>query len=274
MKAPEIRTEAVEVWDGRAKIGVQIAGSGPPIVYLHPAAGLAWDPFLFRLAEHRTVYAPEFLGTSSIDRQAIHAIDGVWDAVLVYEEALRKLGLERPTIIGQSFGGMLAAEIASTFPSLVSKLVLLDPAGLWRDDAPVFNWMTSLPAELMGRLFHDPTCAGAQAMFTPPADPNHAIAGQAAFVWAIGCTGKILWPVPDKGLARRLHRVTAPTLIVWGENDALVPSVYAEEFAKRIAGSRVAMISNCGHIPQVEKTDETWAHVAPFLGLEAAGKKR
>ncbi|MGH7803411.1 MAG: alpha/beta fold hydrolase, partial [Candidatus Binatia bacterium] len=162
----------MEVWNGRAKIGVEIAGSGPPIVYLHPAAGLAWDPFLFRLAAHRTVVAPAFFGTSTIDRQAIYAIDDVWDTVLAYEEAFQKLGLERPAMIGQSFGGMLAAEIAATFPALVSKLVLLDPAGLWRDDAPVFNWMTSLPAELMGRLFHDPTCAGAQAMFTPPEDPN------------------------------------------------------------------------------------------------------
>ena len=267
MKAPEIRTEAVEVWNGRAKLGVQIAGSGPPIVYLHPAAGLAWDPFLFRLAEKRTVYAPEFFGTSTVDRQAIYQIDDVWDAVLAYEEAFGKLGLERPTIIGQSFGGMLASEIASTFPSLVSKLVLLDPAGLWREDAPVFNWMTALPHELMGRLFHDPSCPGAQAMFTPPSDPDLAIAGQAAFVWAVGCTGKILWPVPDKGLQKRLHRVTAPTLIVWGENDALIPSAYAEEFRKRIKGSTVAIIPSCGHIPQVEKTDETWAHVAPFLGL-------
>ena len=267
MKTAEVRTEAVEVWDGRARVAVQIAGSGPPIVYLHPAAGLAWDPFLFRLAHYRRVYAPEFPGTNNIDRQAIHAIDGVWDAVLVYEEVLRGLGLERPAVIGQSFGGMLAAELASTFPTLASKLVLLDPVGLWRDDAPVFNWMTSLPAELMGRLFHDPGCAGARAMFTPPNDPNQAIAGQAAFVWALGCTGKLLWPVPDKGLSRRLHRVSAPTLIVWGENDALVPSVYAEEFHKRIAGSKVAIIPACGHIPQVEKTDETWAEVAPFLGL-------
>ncbi|MGH7805172.1 MAG: alpha/beta fold hydrolase, partial [Candidatus Binatia bacterium] len=73
--------------------------------------------------------------------------------------------------------------------------------------------------------------------------------------------------VPDKGLHKRLHRVKAPTLIVWGENDALVPAAYAEEFRQRIQGSKVAIIPSCGHIPQLEKTEETWAHVAPFLGL-------
>ena len=267
MKAPEIRTESVEVWGGRLKLQVQVAGSGPPLVCFHPAAGLAWDPFLFRLAERRTVYAPEFPGTSASDRQAIHAVDDLWDVVLSHEEAFRALGLERPEAVGQSFGGMIGAELASTFPAIFSKLVLLDAAGLWREDAPIWNWMTAAPQELGARLFHDPTCAGAQALFTPPADPEQAIKAQAAFVWAIGCTGKLLWGIPDRGLHKRLHRIETPTLIVWGKNDRLIPSVYAEEFAKRIRGSRVEIIESCGHIPQIEKPEETWSIISKFLGL-------
>ena len=267
MKNPEIRTESATVWGGRLKLDVQVAGTGPALVYLHPAAGLAWDPFLFRLAEHRTVYAPEFPGTSAADRQAIHAVDDLWDLVLCYEEALGTLGLVGSAVIGQSFGGMLAAELAAGFPALFSRVVLLAPAGLWRDDAPVWNWMTANPAELPGRLFHDPTCAGAKAMLTPPADPNLAIAGQAAFIWALGCTGKFIWPIPEKGLHKRLHRVEAPTLVVWGENDALIPSVHAHDFGRQIAGSRVEIISQCGHIPQAEQPEKTWALVSSFLGL-------
>jgi pimeloyl-ACP methyl ester carboxylesterase len=267
VKVPEIKNQSVSVWGGRLKLNVQVAGNGPALVYLHPAAGLAWDPFLFRLAEHRTIYAPEFPGTSVSDRNAIHDIDDLWDVVLAYDEALGSLGLKRPEAIGQSFGGMLASELASTFPEIFSKLVLLDPAGLWKEDAPIFNWMAAPPQELFGRLFHDPACAGAQAMMTPPADPDQAIAMQAGFVWALGCTGKFLWPIPDRGLHKRLHRVKAPTLVVWGENDRLIPSAYAEEFGKRIKGSKVEIVKNCGHIPQVEKTDETYGIVSKFLGL-------
>jgi pimeloyl-ACP methyl ester carboxylesterase len=267
VKAPEIRSETVTVWGGRLKLGVQVAGTGPAVVYLHPAAGLAWDPFLARLAERRTVYAPEFPGTSAADRQAVHAVEDVWDVVLCYEEALRALGLDRPAVLGQSFGGMLAAELAATFPKIFSRLVLLDPIGIWREDAPIWNWMTAPPAELPARLFHDPSCPGAQAMFTPPPDPDRAIAAQAGLVWALGCTGKFIWPIPDRGLAKRLHRVEAPTLVVWGENDRLIPAVYAEEFATRIRGSQVELIPGSGHVPQLEQPEKTWAAVSAFLGV-------
>ena len=84
-------------------------------------------------------------------------------------------------------------------------------------------------------------------------------------VWAIGCTSKFVWPVPDKGLAKRLHRIEVPTLVVWGKQDALISSVYAAEFRRRIAGSRVEVIDQCGHIPQMEQLDQTLALVRDFL---------
>ena len=268
MSAP--RTESVRVWGERLSLDFEIVGEGPALVYLHPASGLVWDPFLARLAEHRTVYAPLFPGTSARDRRAIHAVDDLWDLVLVYEEALRLLGLSGVDLVGTSFGGMIAAELAAAYPAVASRLVLLAPLGLWRDDAPVWNWMTSPPAELPARLFHDPAGPAAQAVFTPPTDPDSAIAAQAAFVWALGCTGKFVWPIPEKGLAKRLHRVSAPTLVLWGENDRLVPVVYAEELGRRIRGSRIHVVPECGHLPQLERTDATWAAVAAFLGLPAS----
>jgi len=111
----------------------------------------------------------------------------------------------------------------------------------------------------------DPACAGARAMFTPPADPELAIKAGASIVWALGCTGKFFWPIADHGLARRLFRVAAPTLIVWGREDALVPVSYAEAFARAIRGSRVRIIEGCGHVPQVERPGETFDAVAAFL---------
>ncbi len=102
-------------------------------------------------------------------------------------------------------------------------------------------------------------------MLALPDDPDKAVAAQAALIWALGCTGKFVWPIPERGLHKRLHRISVPTLIVWGENDRLNPVVYAQEFGQAIAGSRVETIANCGHIPQVEQTDITLKLVNDFL---------
>jgi pimeloyl-ACP methyl ester carboxylesterase len=265
-ETPAISEESVEVWNGRIAIRVKVAGAGTPLLYLHPAAGLAWDPFLSHLAQRYTVYAPEFPGTSVGDPHAIHHIDALGDVVLAYEELVRKLGLDKPVVIGQSFGGMLAAELTSTFPDLASALVLLDPIGLWQDAHPIANWISTPADKLPELLFHDPVGPAAQAALALPEDPEQQVAAIAGLVWALGCTGKFAWPIPDRGLRGRLHRISARTLIVWGRNDKLAHVSYAGEFADAITGSKVAIFDDCGHIPQVEKYDLTVGAVDEFLG--------
>src|SRR5881392_2876274 len=124
---PKITEKTLPVLIGRVKMRVKVACTGQPLVYLHPSAGLAWYPFLSWLSEHFTVYAPEFPGTSVGDPCAIHSVHALSDMVLLYEEVIRTLGLDKPVLVGQSFGGMLAAELAATFPGLASRVVLLDP---------------------------------------------------------------------------------------------------------------------------------------------------
>ncbi|WP_328324786.1 alpha/beta hydrolase [Kribbella sp. NBC_00382] len=263
---PTITEEIISVWNGKITMRVKVAGAGTPLLYLHPAAGLAWDPFLSHLAERYTVYAPEFPGTSVGDPHAIHNIDDLGDVVLAYEELVRKLGLTKPVVVGQSFGGMLAAELASTFPDLPSALVLLDPIGLWLEDHPPANWIITPPDKLPALLFHDPSSAAAQAMLAMPEDPDQQIAAIAGMVWAFGCTGKFAFPIPDRGLRKRLHRISVRTLVVWGRDDRLVNVAYADAFANAVAGSKVAIIDDCGHIPQVEKYADTVTAVDEFLG--------
>ena len=262
----EVQDQTFGVWDDKIKMHVKVGGSGPPLLYFHPAAGLAWDPFVDRLAESYTVYAPEHPGTSPEDPREIHKVESLWQLVLIYEELIRRLDLgEAPVAVAQSYGGMVSLELAASYPGIFRKLVVLDPIGLWRDDAPVANWIAAPPEELPGLLFHDPEGEAAQAMLTMPEDPEAAVAAQAGLVWALGSTGKFVWPIPDKGLADRLHRVEVPTLIVWGREDKLNPVVYAEEFGSRIAGSRVEVIENCGHIPQMEQMETTHKLVSEFL---------
>lgn len=265
--AVDVRDWVVDVGDGRLKLHVKVAGSGPPLLYFHPLPGLHWEPLLDRLAEQWTVYAPEHPGTSPGDHRAIHQVDTFFDLLLLYEEALRRLGVERPSAIGQSFGGMVAADLAATFPDLFAKVVLLSPIGLWRDDVPIrLVDMLTGPAEETARyLFVNPESEGAQAALALPDDPELIPKAIAQNVWNIGCTTKFAWPIADHGLANRLHRVTAPTLLVWGKQDALVPVEYADEFARRIAGSRVELLEDCGHVPQVDQPEQTWAVLSEFL---------
>jgi pimeloyl-ACP methyl ester carboxylesterase len=264
----EVRDEAVEVCDGRLHLHVKVAGDGPPLVFLHPLPGLQWQPLLDRLAERHTVYAPEHPGTTPGDPQAIREVHSFWELLLAYEEALRLLGLDRPAAVGMSFGGMVAADLAASFPDVFSRLVLLSPIGLWRDDAPIrlVEMITGPPEELPAWLFKRPDSEAAQALMALPDDPDLVPTAIAQGAWNVGCTTKFAWPIADHGLARRLHRISVPTLVLWGREDALVPVAYAEEFAKRIAGSRVEVLDDCGHALQGDQPDRTFDLITDFLG--------
>ena len=263
MATPSVRTIPIRHCDFEAK--VKTAGSGPPLVYLHAAGGPIWDDFVEGLSERFTVYAPHHPGTGETVRESIYAVQSLWDLVLIYDEIFNALGLASVPVVGTSFGGMMACELAAHRPERVSKMVLLDPIGLWRDDAPVAPYMVMSPEKLLATLYKHLDAAPVQKAIKMPEDPKEAAVVIADLIWSLGATGKFVWPIPDKGLKRRLHRVTADTLIVWGEDDALVSSVYAAEFAARIAKARVEIIKDCGHVPQVERLDVLRPMVTSFL---------
>jgi pimeloyl-ACP methyl ester carboxylesterase len=160
---------------------------------------------------------------------------------------------------------MLAADLAAYFPALPGRLVLLAPLGLWRDDAPVGNWSGASMDQLPALLFHDPAGPAMKATLGLPAEPDAMRQVVAGRIWAAGCMGKFVWPIPDRGLRRRLHRVAASTLIVWGRQDRLVPASYADEFASLIADSKVALLDHCGHVPQREQPELTVGAIDGFL---------
>ena len=260
-----IQERTLSVWRDQIRPRVKVAGQGPPLVYLHGAAGLAWDEFLDGLAQTHTVFAPEHPGTTPGDPDAIKPLDDLWDLVLYYYELFDGLGLESPAVVGHSFGGMMASEIAATDPGRVSKLVLLNPIGLWRDDAPVKNWMVMSPDDLGKELFSEPDGPVARRILAEPEDPEERMTAKIQGIWNLGCTGKFTWPIPDKGLHKRLHRVQAPTLVIWGQQDGIVPAVYAQEFADRIPGARSVIVDRAAHVPQLEQLEQVSALVGGFL---------
>jgi len=262
----ELRRHTVRVGEKGIEAGVVVAGKGPPLVFFHAAAGLAWDGFLDSLAERHTVHVVEHPGTTEGNPEAIHEVDDLWDLVLFHDDVLEALRLGPTAVVGHSFGGMVAAELAATRPERISRLVLLCPIGLWRDDAPVVNWMTVTPSSGLARvLFADPESKAAREMLSLPEDAEERVRAQARFLWALGCTGKFVWPIPDRGLHKRLHRIAAPTLLVWGREDRLAPVVYATEFGRRIRRSRVEIVDGAGHEVQLERPDAVTAMVLEFV---------
>jgi len=255
-------------WRDEIETRVKTAGAGPPVVFLHGAYGLQWDPFLDNLSQSHTVYAPEHPGTTPGAPDALKPLDNLWDLVLYYYELFDELELDSPAVVGHSFGGMVAAEIAATNPERVSKLVLIDPIGLWRDDQPVRNWMTTSFGDLPKYLFADQNLPLAQMMAAAARMTNlsdEQMDMQIQIMWSAACTGKFVWPIPDKGLKKRIHRIQAPTLIIWGRQDGIAPPIYAEEFAQRIKNARVELIDNAGHVPQMEQLQQVAGLVSDFL---------
>lgn len=251
----------VSVWQNKISPNVKVAGSGSPVVFLHGAGGLMWDAFLDALATRHTVYAPEHPGTTEGDPDAIAHLDNLWDLVLYYYDLFDALGLKSVPVIGHSFGGMMAAELAASNPERVSKLVLMCPIGFWRDDVPIPNWMTITPAsDLPKYLVGDPEGPVAKQMSAAP-DPEMTI----RMIWCMACTGKFVWPIPDKGLKKRIHRIKAPTLVLWGKQDRLVPAAYAQEFTSRIPGSRVEMLDQTGHVMTMEQPAKVAGLIEEFL---------
>ena len=148
----------------------------------------------------------------------------------------------------------------------LGRLALIDPVGLWRDDLPVKNWMLLSSDARRRALFADPEGEAARRFFDVPGDPAGRVDTLAQFTWAQACTGKFVWPIADRGFKNRIHRVAAPTLIVWGRTDGIIDLAYAHEFAKSIAGARIELIDNAGHLPHLENSEAVARTVRDFLG--------
>jgi pimeloyl-ACP methyl ester carboxylesterase len=255
----------VEVGPIRAR--VLVAGTGSPVLFLHGAGGLFWDPLLDALAGEHTVYAVEHPGGAGSD--ALEHLPGIWELVLFYDELLDGLGLDAVDVVGHSFGGMVAAELAANSPRRVSRLVLIAPIGFWRDDHPIPDIAGIPPESLPALVLADPSGPLA-ATLTPPMDDPQA-RFEAAMLMA--SVLHFIWPIPDKGLRRRIHRISAPTLLVWGEQDGLVHPAYAEEFTSRLRESRLETIAGAGHLPQLEQFDAVRAVVIPYLADDSAAEE-
>jgi pimeloyl-ACP methyl ester carboxylesterase len=157
--------------------------------------------------------------------------------------------------VGHSMGGMIAAEMAAVQPNDVTRLALIAPAGLWDDAHPIPDLFATMPYEMPELLFHDAE-AGAKMLTAGRnvEDPNFLQTYLVTNARQLGMAGRILFPIPERGLASRLYRIKAKTVLVWGDSDKLVPPVYAHAFKKGIKGAELVSIPEAGHMVIVEQT--------------------
>ena len=236
------------------RIEVVEAGKGRDLLYLHGAGGLMPnDPLIAALASKYRVVAPLLPGYGRSEGE--EGLRDMLDIALHGLDVLETLKLRKPIVVGHSMGGMIAAEMAAIARTEVTKLCLLAPAGLWLDDHPIADIFSKLPYEIPGLLFHD--AEAGRALLTAGGgdmnDPEFLKQFLVMNARRLGMAGKILFPIPDRGLGQRLQRVSARTLIVWGAEDMLIPPVYGPAFKKAISKSKLLRVAKAGHAVGQEK---------------------
>src|SRR4029453_5742716 len=205
-RIPVMKARAVETRRG-LRGRVFEAGSGAPLVFFHGAGGLLRDnPFLDDLARRHHVLAPEWPGYGESTGE--EHLEDMLDFALHGWDLVGALGLSPPHLVGHSMGGMIAAEMACLAPHDLGRLVLVSAAGLWLDAEPIPDIFAALPFEIPGLLFADPAMGaalltGGLALHDMDALKDFYI-GNAR---RLGMAGKILFPIPNRRLSKRLYRL-------------------------------------------------------------------
>jgi pimeloyl-ACP methyl ester carboxylesterase len=246
---------------GDTTLNLLEGGRGRPILVLHAAGGAGvWMPYHELLANRFRVIAPDSPGFGrSPDSDGVTGVD---DLAFLYADLIEELNLEHPIVLGSSFGGWVAAELAVLMTKAISQLVLLDAIGLRLPEAPIADLFAMSPAEKMTALFHDRTVAARIFPAQPDIDTITAFYRDemafAKYAWSPFCC--------NPKLERRLHRISAQTLIIWGEHDAVVPRQHAERYAACIPQARLQLVSNAGHAVLMERPEEAVRAIEQFVG--------
>jgi pimeloyl-ACP methyl ester carboxylesterase len=257
-------TKMLSLRDGKFEVEVYEQGSGSPLLFLHGIMGPTPGPFLDALAQRHRVIMPAHpgFGETTGDEQIVE----FFDIVYYYLDLLDALDLHGLPVIGHSLGGMFAAELAAVQPERFTKLALLAPIGLWNEAHPVLDYFVMAPGDVAAALYHDLASPAAQAMAATPHDEESRVNMALARVKAQRVAARYMWPIPNRGLAKRIHRIKAPVLLAWGESDGLCPPAYAEDWKKAIPGASVEIIPNAGHMLQEEQPEKLAEIVGRFIG--------
>jgi pimeloyl-ACP methyl ester carboxylesterase len=253
MQRIDVRGVGIDLWR---------EGKGRPVLFLHPGDGFADDdPFLALLTRNYDVLAPWHPGFGHSDFPK--GWDTVDDLAYFYFDFLDQLKLEDVVVVGASFGGWIAAEMAVRGSRRLSRLVLIDALGIRlsrptdRDIADFHNTDAGLLEKMK---WANPEGRQPNLM----ALDDHTLTGIVRTREAFAHYG---WRpyMHNPVLTRWLHRIAVPTLVLWGERDGIVKPDYGRAYAAGIPGARFKMIANAGHYPHIEQPQSSADQVRAFI---------
>jgi pimeloyl-ACP methyl ester carboxylesterase len=273
-------TPAIETWRiGSFELEVLRRGGGRPeagpILLVHGINPIAPSaPFLDLLAAHGEIVAPSHPGFGNSPRP--EDFDTMYDLVRLYLSVLDAIPGERLTMIGFSFGGWIAAEVAVCGHKKLDRLVLVDPVGVklgGREERDIVHFFNTAPEELLRCAWHDPSRLPAGAYGLGWHSALDAI-GDAEIValarnWDALCLYAWRPHMYNPQLKGWLHRIAVPTLVLWGESDRIVTPDYGRAYSGLIPGARFEIIAAAGHHPELEQPHAFVDRVVGFLDERA-----
>jgi 4,5:9,10-diseco-3-hydroxy-5,9,17-trioxoandrosta-1(10),2-diene-4-oate hydrolase len=269
---------------GNITMRYRVAGRGDPVILLHGIGGFLeyWDANIQALAQGQQVYALDMLGFGrSTKPPASYTLAFLAQGVQAFAHALQ---LERVSLVGLSLGGGVALQFARMFPHRVRKLVLVASAGLGRRIGLSLR-LATLP--ILGELFTRPSFAATARAYRSIVMDSRCIpdawldtagqmvlesGAQRTFLSALRASANVLGVRPRafEPIVHDLPRITAPTLVVWGKQDPLIPAAYAHVAAQGLPHARLHLFDRCGHLPQLEYVDAFNELVHIFLLRETS----
>jgi pimeloyl-ACP methyl ester carboxylesterase len=226
----DIRIEQRRVNIGAATIAYEVAGDGPPIILVHGLAGSSrwWARNIRPLAKRFRVHVVDLIGFGSSRNRQRFVLD---QAASHLARWMEQIGVRRAGVVGHSMGGYIAAELAADHPDKVERLVLVDAAALPFDQdfsshiLSMFGELRSMRPDFLPTLFYDALRAGPLTLWSAASGLLHA------------------------DLRPKLPRIKAPTLVVWGQHDALVPLQMGKQLCRHLGTRELLVIKSAGHNP-------------------------
>jgi len=248
----------------RVQLEVVDRGQGRPILLLHEEDGLKPNtPFLSLLEKYGRVIAPAHPGFGHSPDSAL--IDTVDDLSYLYLDLLTELNLRDVVVIGCSFGGWIAAEMAVKSTERIAKLILVAPVGIKvgdRETRDIPDIFALSPEEVTRLKYHDPTRAVVKVATLSDDELTVIVRNREA-------TALYGWEpyFHNPKLLYRLHRIDIPTLLLWGASDRFVtPGYYGATYQKAIPGAKLELVDGAGHLPHIEQPEAVADRVHKFLG--------
>jgi pimeloyl-ACP methyl ester carboxylesterase len=252
---------------GGCRIRLMRGGSGEPLVYLHGASGAGWLPFLQKLTNNFDVIVPEHPGFGESDSPAW--LDNIHDLAYFYLDALDALQLSDVHLVGNSLGGWIAAEIAVRSTRRLASLTLAGSAGLYVPGVPQVDSFLISEEQRLTNFFYDQSRAKEMIARVLHPDMEDIVLKNRTTV------AKLSWQPRshDPHLAKWLHRIDVPALLIWGDTDRLFPKEHAQAWQAAIPGAKLVTIPKCGHVPQIEQPDAFVAALEDFISGRRQNRK-